>query len=58
MEIIRYMNTLSGAKFDWMLEDGFSAQDLIAYRYPDVKNLMKPVFKSFIWGGFWEIGLC
>ena len=35
---LRYMNTLNGGNFDWMLEDGFSAQELIAYRYPDVEE--------------------
>ena len=29
------MNTLGGGAFDWMIEEGFSEQDLISYRYPD-----------------------
>ena len=32
---LRNMNTLSGGGLDWMLEEGFSEQDLISYRYPD-----------------------
>ncbi|MFJ9450920.1 N-acetyl sugar amidotransferase [Herbaspirillum sp. NPDC101397] len=31
---LRYMNTLSGAASDWMLEAGVQRQDLIAYQYP------------------------
>ena len=32
---LRNMNTLGGGAFDWMIEEGFSEQDLISYRYPD-----------------------
>ena len=32
---LRFMNTLSGGGLDWLLEEGFSERDLIAYRYPD-----------------------
>jgi len=35
---LRFMNTLSGGGLDWMLEEGFEDQDLIAYRYPDAKE--------------------
>lgn len=35
---LRFMNTLSGGGLDWMLEEGFSDQDLIAYRYPDAEE--------------------
>lgn len=31
---LRYMNTLSGAALDWMLEAGVETRDLISYRYP------------------------
>lgn len=31
---LRYMNTLSGAALDWMLEAGVEPKDLIPYRYP------------------------
>lgn len=31
---LRYMNTLSGAALDWMLEAGVSEKELIPYRYP------------------------
>ena len=31
---LRYMNTLSGAALDWMLEAGVDARDLLPYRYP------------------------
>jgi len=31
---LRYMNTLSGAACDWMIEAGVSREDLIAYQYP------------------------
>ena len=31
---LRYMNTLSGAALDWMLEAGVSLRDLQPYRYP------------------------
>ena len=31
---LRYMNTLSGAALDWMLEAGINARDLLPYRYP------------------------
>ena len=31
---LRYMNTLSGAALDWMLEAGVSSTDLLPYRYP------------------------
>ena len=32
---LRNMNTLSGGGLQWMQEEGFSEQDLLAYRYPD-----------------------
>ncbi len=31
---LRYMNTLSGAALDWMLESGLALHDLIPYQYP------------------------
>lgn len=31
---LRYMNTLSGAALDWMLETGLTLKDLQPYRYP------------------------
>jgi N-acetyl sugar amidotransferase len=31
---LRYMNTLSGAAHDWMLETGVDARNLIPYHYP------------------------
>jgi N-acetyl sugar amidotransferase len=31
---LRYMNTLSGAALDWMLESGVDLRQLIPYRYP------------------------
>jgi N-acetyl sugar amidotransferase len=31
---LRYMNTLSGASLDWMLESGVNARNLLPYRYP------------------------
>lgn len=31
---LRYMNTLSGAASDWMIDAGLSRKDLIAYHYP------------------------
>ncbi len=31
---LRYMNTLSGAALDWMLEAGLDARNLLPYRYP------------------------
>jgi N-acetyl sugar amidotransferase len=31
---LRYMNTLSGAALDWMLEAGVDEKDLLPYRYP------------------------
>jgi N-acetyl sugar amidotransferase len=35
---LRFMNTLSGGGLNWMLEEGFVEQDLIAYRYPDAEE--------------------
>ena len=32
---LRFMNTLDGGGLGWMLEAGFSANDLLSYRYPD-----------------------
>lgn len=32
---LRNMNTLSGGGLEWMKEEGFTEQDLLAYRYPD-----------------------
>lgn len=37
---LRYMNTLSGGDLDWMLEEGFALEDLIAYRYPDPEEFI------------------
>lgn len=31
---LRFLNTLNGGGLDWMLEDGFSEQELISYSYP------------------------
>ena len=31
---LRFMNTLNGGSFNWMLEEGFTTQDLISYGYP------------------------
>jgi N-acetyl sugar amidotransferase len=31
---LRHMNTLSGGGMEWILEAGFSAQELLPYRYP------------------------
>lgn len=31
---LRYMNTLSGAAMDWMLDSGLQLRDLIPYQYP------------------------
>ncbi len=31
---LRYMNTLSGAALDWMLQAGVDARELLPYRYP------------------------
>jgi N-acetyl sugar amidotransferase len=35
---LRFMNTLSGGGLDWMLDEGFLEQDLLAYRYPDAEE--------------------
>jgi N-acetyl sugar amidotransferase len=35
---LRYMNTLSGAALDWMLEAGVDARDLLPYRYPSPED--------------------
>ena len=35
---IRNMNTLEGGGIDWMLEQGFSVEDLIGYQYPTLKE--------------------
>ena len=31
---LRFMNTLSGGSLDWMINEGFTEQELQAYRYP------------------------
>ena len=31
---LRFMNTLNGGSFNWMLEEGFTTQELISYGYP------------------------
>src|SRR5688572_11564196 len=35
---LRFMNTLSGGGLDWMLEVGFRADELLAYRYPNPES--------------------
>jgi N-acetyl sugar amidotransferase len=35
---LRFMNTLSGGGFDWMLEAELSPKDLFSYRYPGVDD--------------------
>ena len=35
---LRNMNTLSGGGFDWMLQEGFSQQDLLSYQYPSAEE--------------------
>jgi N-acetyl sugar amidotransferase len=35
---LRYMNTLSGASLDWMLESGLALNDMIPYQYPTLEK--------------------
>ncbi len=35
---LRYMNTLSGAALDWMLQAGVEPRDLLPYRYPSPED--------------------
>jgi hypothetical protein len=35
---LRNMNTLNGGGLQWMIEEGFEEQDLLAYKYPEPKE--------------------
>ena len=49
---LRYMNTLSGGGNSWMIEDGFSEQDLIGYKYPDPEDFDKANLQIVYLGWF------
>jgi len=38
---LRNMNTLSGGDFSWMLKSGFSEKEILPYKYPTKKEMIK-----------------
>lgn len=51
---LRNMNTVKGGKLDWMIKDGFHQKDLIAYRYPTIKQFEKEKLQIIYMGWFWD----
>lgn len=49
---LRYMNTLSGASLDWMLECGSDVRELIPYQYPTPEEFEKHCLQIVYLGWF------
>ena len=48
------MNTLSGGGLEWILDAGFSPEDLIAYRYPNPYEFDEADLQIVYLGWFWQ----
>ena len=51
---LRNMNTVKGGKLDWMIKEGFKRNDLIAYRYPTIREFDKANLQIIYMGWFWK----
>jgi N-acetyl sugar amidotransferase len=49
---LRYMNTLSGAAMDWMLESGLQLRELIPYQYPTPEEFDQHMLQIVYLGWF------
>ena len=52
---LRNMNTLSGAKNDWLLGDGIQHKHLLQYAYPSVEEMDRAGLQIVYLGYFWNI---
>ena len=51
---LKYMNTVSGGSLDWLLQKGFTTQDLITFKYPDSSEFEKIGIQIVYLGWFWD----
>ncbi|MBN1548076.1 MAG: N-acetyl sugar amidotransferase [Syntrophaceae bacterium] len=51
---LRYMNTVSGGNLQWLLDAGFTPQNLISFRYPTVSEFNAANIQIVYLGWFWS----
>ena len=51
---LKYMNTVSGGNLDWLLDKGFTSNDLISFKYPESSEFEKSGIQIIYLGWFWE----
>ena len=51
---LRFMNTVSGGNLQWLLDAGFTRQNLISFRYPTTKEFEVSNIQIVYLGWFWN----
>ena len=51
---LRFMNTVSGGNLQWLLDAGFTTQNLISFRYPSTKEFESINIQIVYLGWFWN----
>lgn len=51
---LRFMNTVSGGNLDWLLDAGFTTQNLISFRYPSTSEFESKDIQIVYLGWFWK----
>ena len=51
---LRNLNTLAGGNFDWLIESGFTKENLISYSYPTPSEFSESNIQIIYLGWFWK----
>jgi N-acetyl sugar amidotransferase len=51
---LRFMNTVSGGSLAWLLDSGFTPENLLAFRYPSPSSFRDSNLKIVYLGWFWD----
>ena len=51
---LRFMNTVSGGDLQWMIDKGFTKNELINFRYPSEEEFEKAGIQIVYLGWFWN----
>ena len=51
---LRYSNTVSGGKIDWLLKAGFKKEKIFQFEYPSENEIKKFKIQSIYLGWFWK----
>jgi hypothetical protein len=51
---LKYMNTLAGGKYDWLLDAGLTTRDILQYMYPTDRDMARANLQIVFLGYFWK----